>query len=55
MNGCAPSMVGAAWSGCVAPVFELDEDSPVPLVTFGDICAYHRLALRAFNKAQAAL
>lgn len=34
------------------PDFELDEDAPVPLITFGDICAYHRLALRAFNKTQ---
>jgi len=31
--------------------FQLDEEAPVPFVTFGEICAYHRLALRAFNKA----
>lgn len=34
------------------PSLQLDRDSPVPLVTFGDICAYHRLALRALNKAE---
>ena len=34
------------------PSFQLDNEMPVPLVTFGEICAYHRLALRALNKAQ---
>lgn len=34
------------------PSFDLDDDIPVPLVTFGEICAYHRIALRALNKAQ---
>jgi DNA-binding transcriptional LysR family regulator len=33
------------------PSLQLDPDAPVPLVTFGDICAYHRLALRAFSEA----
>ncbi len=34
------------------PSLQLDDDLPVPLVTFGDISAYHRLALRAFSKAE---
>jgi DNA-binding transcriptional LysR family regulator len=34
------------------PSLQLDDDAPVPLVTFGENCAYHRLALRAFSKAE---
>lgn len=34
------------------PSLQLDADSPVPLVTFGEICAYHRVALTALSKAR---
>jgi DNA-binding transcriptional LysR family regulator len=30
---------------------ELDPDSPVPLVTYGEPCAYHRVAVRALKEA----
>ena len=31
---------------------QLDDNAPVPLVTFGEICAYHGLAVKAFTEAQ---
>ena len=34
------------------PSLQLDDNAPVPLVTFGENCAYHKLAVRAFNEAQ---
>ena len=34
------------------PSLKLDDNAPVPLVTFGENCAYHKLAVRAFNEAQ---
>lgn len=34
------------------PGFELDDDTPVPLVTFGEVCAFHRAAVAALNRVQ---
>lgn len=34
------------------PALELDPEAPVPLVTFGDICAMHRVTVAALNKAR---
>ncbi len=34
------------------PGFQLDPDAPVPLVTFGEVCAFHRAAIAALNRVQ---
>ena len=36
------------------PALRFDPDMPVPFVTFGEVCAMHRAAVAAFNKAQRA-
>jgi DNA-binding transcriptional LysR family regulator len=34
------------------PGFVLDPEAPIPLVTFGEICALHRLTVASLNRAQ---
>jgi len=34
------------------PGFELDLDAPVPLVSFGEVCSFHRAAVAMLNKVQ---
>jgi DNA-binding transcriptional LysR family regulator len=34
------------------PGFELDPDSPLPIVTFGEVCAFHRAMTASLNEIQ---
>jgi DNA-binding transcriptional LysR family regulator len=34
------------------PGFELDPDAPLPLVTFGEVCAFHRAMIASLNQIQ---
>ncbi len=38
-------------SGCTAPPPGIDPDRPVPLVSYGELCVYHRLAVTALKSA----